>query len=94
MGRVTLYLLDTATWRSTAPHPPHHQSALRGPDRGVRLRQELLLRIGGMRALRALEIPVAVTHMNEAHSAFLGLERVRTLMSEQGLSFAEARQVV
>ena len=93
VGRVTLYLLDTDI-EANGTSTRHITSQLYVADRRVRLRQELLLGIGGIRALRALEIPVAVTHINEGHSAFLGLERVRTLMSEHGLSFAEARQAV
>ena len=93
VGRVTLYLLDTDV-EANDPSTRHITSQLYVADRRVRLRQELLLGIGGIRALRALQLAVAVTHMNEGHSAFLGLERVRTLMSEQGMSFAEARLAV
>ena len=93
VGRVTLYLLDSDV-EANDPDARYITAQLYVADRRVRLRQELLLGIGGMRALHALGIPVAVTHMNEGHSAFLGLERVRALMSEQGLSFAEARQAV
>ena len=93
VGRVTLYLLDSDI-EINDPAARHITTQLYVADRRVRLRQELLLGIGGIRALRALDIPVAVTHMNEGHSAFLGLERIRVLMSEHGLSFAEARQAV
>ncbi len=58
----------------------------------MRMRQEILLGVGGMRALRALGIEAAVTHMNEGHSAFLALEKIRMLMQEQGLSFEQARE--
>ena len=93
VGRVTLYLLD-ADIEANDPAARRITAQLYVADRRERLRQELLLGIGGMRALRALGIPVAVTHLNEGHSAFLGLERIRALMSERGLSFAEARQAV
>ena len=93
VGRVTLYLLDTDL-KANDPSTRHITSQLYVADRRTRLRQELLLGIGGIRALRALQIPLAVTHINEGHSAFLGLERVRALMSEQGMSFAEARLAV
>ena len=76
VGRVTLYLLDTDL-EANDPSTRHITSQLYVADRHTRLRQELLLGIGGIRALRALQIPLAVTHMNEGHSAFLGLERVR-----------------
>ncbi len=59
----------------------------------MRIRQEILLGIGGYRALAALGLDPTVYHMNEGHSAFLGLERVRRLMEKQGLSFAEAREL-
>ena len=93
VGRVTLYLLDT----DIDANPPSMRDVtgqLYASDRRMRLRQELLLGIGGIRALRALDIPVAVTHMNEGHSAFLALERVRNLMNEHGLSYHAARQAV
>lgn len=93
VGRVTLYLLDTDV---DANPPPMRDvtGQLYASDRRMRLRQELLLGIGGIRALRALGVPVAVTHMNEGHSAFLALERVRVLMHEHGLSYDAARQAV
>ena len=59
----------------------------------MRLKQEILLGIGGHRALEALGLAPTVYHMNEGHSAFLALERVRRLMEKQKLSFAEAREV-
>ena len=93
VGRVTLYLLDTDI-EINDPAARRITAQLYVADRRERLRQELLLGVGGIRALHALEVPVAVTHMNEGHSAFLGLERIRVLMSEHGLSFAEARQAV
>jgi starch phosphorylase len=58
----------------------------------MRIKQEIMLGIGGIRALEALGIRPTVCHMNEGHSAFLALERIRILMEEQGLSFAEARE--
>ncbi len=93
VGRVTLYLLDTDI-DANDPSTREVTGRLYVSDRRMRLRQELLLGIGGIRALRALEIPVAVTHMNEGHSAFLSLERVRALMHEHGMSYLEARQAV
>ena len=93
VGRIHLYLLDTDI-EANEPSIRHLTGQLYVADRRVRLRQELLLGIGGVRALRALGVSVGATHMNEGHSAFLGLERVRSLMAEPGLSFAEARQAV
>ena len=93
VGRVVLYLLDSDI-ETNDSSARRITAQLYVADRRERLRQELLLGVGGVRALRALDVPVAVTHMNEGHSAFLGLERIRALMREHGLSFAEARQAV
>jgi starch phosphorylase len=90
VGRVPLYLLDTniivndESSRSIT-------SDLYGGDTNTRLRQEYVLGIGGVRALAALGRRPDVCHMNEGHSAFLALERVRMLMEEDGLDFASAR---
>ena len=93
VGRVSLYLLDSDI-EINDPSARRITARLYVADRRERLRQELLLGVGGVRALAALDVPVAVTHMNEGHSAFLGLERIRALMRAHGLSFAEARQAV
>jgi starch phosphorylase len=89
VGRVALYLLD-----SDLPENPHDlqlvTDRLYGGDIEHRLRQEILLGIGGVRALREMGEPVAVFHTNEGHAGFLGLERVRTMMRDAGLSFPEA----
>jgi len=58
----------------------------------MRIRQEILLGIGGLRALQAAGVKPTICHMNEGHSAFLALERIRRLMAEQGYSFATARE--
>src|SRR5262249_41933272 len=63
-------------------------------DNDTRIRQEMILGIGGIRALRALGKEPTVCHMNEGHSAFSGLERIRLLMEEQRLDFAAAREAV
>ena len=57
----------------------------------MRIKQEILLGIGGYRALKALGLEPSVYHMNEGHSAFLALERIRHLMETRQLAFAEAR---
>ena len=93
VGRVSLYLLDT----NVIENPPEHRyitSRLYGGDGDMRLRQEIVLGIGGVRALSALGIEPTVYHMNEGHSAFSALERIRILRNEQGLSFDAAREFV
>ena len=92
VGRLHLYLLDT---NIPGNKPQHRQitSQLYGGDLDMRIRQEILLGIGGVRALEALGIKPTVFHMNEGHSAFLGLERVARLMETEKLSFEEARLV-
>jgi starch phosphorylase len=93
VGRSSLYLLDTNI-EENSPDDRTITAALYGGDRETRIKQEIVLGIGGIRALNALGIKPAVTHMNEGHSAFLALERVRGLMVERKFSFAEAAQAV
>ena len=93
VGRSSLYLLDTNI-DENAPDIRNITAALYGGDKETRIQQEILLGIGGIRALRALGINPAATHMNEGHSAFLGLERVRELMTERGFAFEEALEAV
>jgi len=64
---------------------------LYGGDQETRIRQEIVLGIGGLRALEALGWRPTIRHLNEGHAAFVGLERIRQLVAEEGLSFAEAR---
>jgi glycogen phosphorylase len=92
VGTVPLYLLDT----NIEPNSPYDQDitdALYGGDLDTRIHQEIMLGIGGFRALQALGYQPTVYHMNEGHSGFLILERLRMLMQKEKLSFAEARQV-
>ncbi len=93
VGRSSLYLLDTNI-EENSPEDRPITAALYGGDKETRIRQELLLGVGGIRALRALGVKVAATHMNEGHSAFLALERIREIMAERKFSFAEAAQAV
>jgi starch phosphorylase len=93
VGRSSLFLLDTNI-EENAPEERSITAALYGGDTETRVRQEILLGVGGIRALRALGIDVAVTHMNEGHSAFLALERIREIMVERSFSFSEAMQAV
>ena len=92
VGRVPLYLLDT-NLGGNRPEDRDITDRLYGGDLDMRVRQEMVLGIGGMRALRAMGIEPTVCHMNEGHSAFLSLERIRIVMEEQSLSFAEAREL-
>ncbi|NLG26296.1 MAG: glycosyltransferase family 1 protein, partial [Chloroflexi bacterium] len=92
VGRVPLYLLDT-NLAENRPEDRDITDQLYGGDLDMRIRQEIMLGIGGIRALTALGIRPTVCHMNEGHSAFLGLERIRAAMQERKLSFAEARQL-
>jgi len=91
VGRVPLYLLDT-NMDSNRPEDRDITDRLYGGDLDMRIRQEIILGIGGVRALSALGIEPMVCHMNEGHSAFLALERIRKVMREQSLPFAVARQ--
>ncbi|TCW61483.1 alpha-glucan family phosphorylase [Treponema sp. J25] len=93
VGRNSIYLLDTNI-EENAPDLRDITATLYGGDRETRIRQEILLGVGGIRALRALGINPAVAHMNEGHSAFLGLERIRELMEQEGLTFYEAKEAL
>lgn len=92
VGRVPLYLLDTNLPENT-PEDRRITGALYGGDRELRIQQEIVLGIGGVRALHALGIHPTVCHMNEGHSAFLGPERTRMIMEELAVPYHEARQV-
>jgi len=91
VGRVDLYLLDTNT-RMNHPEDREITQNLYGGDHEMRIRQEIVLGIGGIHALDVLDIKASVYHMNEGHSAFLALERIRRMMIEHKLTFAEARE--
>ncbi|MEO8099002.1 MAG: alpha-glucan family phosphorylase [Acidobacteriota bacterium] len=92
VGRVKLYLLDSNIPQN--PDPVHRDitGQLYAGGLHKRIGQEIVLGIGGLRALEELGLQPTVYHMNEGHSAFLAIERIRILMAEQGLSFAEARE--
>jgi starch phosphorylase len=89
VGRTTLYLLD-----SNVPENSEWDRSLTarlyGGDARVRIRQELLLGVGGVRALHMLGIQPSVLHLNEGHSAFAGLELIRSEMETNGVPFGEA----
>jgi starch phosphorylase len=93
VGRVPLYLLDT-NLESNSPEDRLITAQLYFGDKEMRMIQEILLGIGGIRALRALGIIPNVCHMNEGHAAFLALERIRLLMEKRGVTFSEAREIV
>lgn len=90
VGRVTLYLLDTNIPENQRPEDREITAQLYGGDNHTRMRQEMVLGIGGLRALRALGHRPTVYHMNEGHSAFLAVERIRILMEDRKLTFEEA----
>ena len=91
VGRVELYLLDTNV-PDNAPEDQDITDELYGGDTEMRIKQEIVLGIGGVRALEAIGLRPAVCHMNEGHSAFLGLERIRQLVRRHDLSFEQARE--
>ncbi|HTU02341.1 MAG TPA: alpha-glucan family phosphorylase, partial [Candidatus Sulfotelmatobacter sp.] len=93
VGRIPLYLLD-ADLETNRPEDRAVTGYLYGGDRDMRIRQEILLGVGGLRALAALGLEPTVCHMNEGHAAFLALERIRQVMDRHRASFTEAREVV
>ena len=90
VGRVRLVLLDTNISENVRSEDRAITDLLYGGDADTRIRQEIVLGIGGLRALAALGLDPSVFHMNEGHSAFLALERIRVLMQQNKLSFEEA----
>ncbi len=93
VGRVKLYLLDCDVEESR-PEDRELTSRLYGGDHRTRIRQELVLGVGGIRALKALGISPGVYHLNEGHSVFATLEAIRERMDEDGASFDEALREV
>jgi starch phosphorylase len=92
IGRVRLFLLDTDL-EENAPWDRELSARLYGGDRETRLQQEIILGIGGVRALRALGIDPAVFHLNEGHAALVVLQRIREFI-ERGQSFDDALEEV
>ncbi|MBM4350550.1 MAG: glycosyltransferase family 1 protein [Deltaproteobacteria bacterium] len=93
VGRIPLWMLDTNTVENEE-RDRDITSALYGGDGAMRLKQEAILGIGGIRALDRLGVRPSVFHMNEGHSAFAILERIRCLMEKSNLSFEEAQEAV
>jgi starch phosphorylase len=89
VGRVPLFLLDTDV-EGNAPSDRELTARLYGGDRRVRIRQEMLLGIGGLRALDAMGIMPGVLHLNEGHCAFAPLELIRRFMHENAVNFDTA----
>ncbi len=92
VGRIPLFLLDS-NLPENIEEDRDLTDRLYGGDRRTRIRQEVLMGIGGMRALEAMNLRPVVCHMNEGHSAFLSMERILTLMREQGFDFWSALQI-
>jgi len=91
VGRIDLFLLDT-NLRCNRIDDRQITSQLYGGDNEMRIRQEVLLGIGGIHALNTMGIKPSVCHMNEGHAAFLSLERIRRIMANEGLSFDHAKE--
>ncbi len=90
IGRIRLYLLDTNIPENVLPQDRDITDSLYGGDIDTRIRQEIVLGIGGMRALQAMGLKPTVFHMNEGHSAFLVLEQIRLYMRDHKLNFEDA----
>lgn len=93
VGRVSLFLLD-ADIPENSPQLRTLTARLYGGDVEMRIRQEILLGTGGVRALKANGLEPAVYHLNEGHAAFTLVERVRSFVEDQGLSIDEALEIV
>jgi len=90
VGRVKLCLLDTNIPQNESVEHREITDQLYGGDIHTRIRQEIVLGIGGLRALDSLHLKPTVYHMNEGHSAFLAVERIRLLIADEHLNFEEA----
>ncbi|MCF6342515.1 MAG: alpha-glucan family phosphorylase, partial [Bacteroidales bacterium] len=93
VGRIPLYLLDTDIEENNA-EDRHITNRLYGGNSEHRLKQEMLLGLGGVRLIQKLGLQPKVYHLNEGHSAFSGLERIRQLMDSEGLDLHSAVEVV
>ncbi|MBN1865740.1 alpha-glucan family phosphorylase [Candidatus Sumerlaeota bacterium] len=93
VGRIKVLLLDTNLTRNR-PEDREISAQLYGGDQDTRIKQEIVMGIGGIRALEAAGIHADVFHMNEGHSAFLGLERIRGFMAKYSVSFETALEAV
>jgi len=92
VGRINLYLLDT-NLEENAPWDRELSARLYGGDRETRIQQEIILGIGGVRALKALGLQASVFHLNEGHAAFVVLQRIRELI-DRGATFDAALEEI
>ncbi|MEK3720445.1 alpha-glucan family phosphorylase [Paenibacillus sp. FSL H8-0034] len=92
IGRNSVYLLDSDV-EGNSPWDRELTAQLYGGDQDIRIAQELLLGMGGVKALRALELPTAVYHINEGHAAFQAFERIREQL-DNGIPFHIALEVI
>lgn len=93
VGRVPLFLLDT-DFEANDPDDREITGQLYGGDRDTRIRQEIVLGMGAVKALHAMDIHPTIYHMNEGHAAFMTLQRIRELMRNEGLSLEHAAESV
>ncbi len=93
VGRVPLYLLDTDV-ESNSAEDRNITSRLYGGDSENRLKQEIVLGMGGVRLVEQLQLPVKLYHNNEGHAAFSTLERMKTYIQKRSLSYAQAKELV
>ena len=93
VGRIKLYLLDTDR-NDNSKADKSITKRLYGGDNENRLRQEIILGIGGIRALNLLNVKQEIYHLNEGHAAFTGIERLGNVMKEQNVTFNEAMELV
>lgn len=93
IGRISLYLLDTDV-DENQDQDRYITSQLYGGDSEFRFKQEMILGIGGIRALHAMNIRPDIYHCNEGHAAFIGLERLRILRTKRNLKFDEALEII
>lgn len=94
VGRISLYLLDSNIPENSRQEDRDLTGRLYGGDKRTRIRQEVLMGIGGIRALEALGLHPDICHMNEGHSAFLALERIRLFMNHANIGFEQARDIL
>mgnify|MGYP006281153653 FL=1 len=93
VGRVPLYLLDT-DYEANQEHDRTITHNLYGGDNENRLKQEILLGIGGIRAMRIIGLDTDLYHCNEGHASFIGLERLREYIQHDNMTFPEAMEIV
>ncbi len=93
VGRIALYLLNSNIEKNQLEEDRSLTDRLYGGDRRTRIRQEILMGLGGIRMFKAMGIKPDIFHMNEGHSAFLALERIHDLMVANKLNFEQAREI-